>query len=54
MNYEHIFELINLSNEGYVDAERELIELGIYDDTGDIITEDEVILKFYEENFGML
>ena len=62
--YSKIFKLIDQSNAPLIHlngkffkhfsaeaAEQELIELGIYNADGELITEDEVILEYYESHW---
>jgi len=58
MNYTYIFELIDLSNAPKNDpnfqpekAITALIALGIYSVDGDLISDDEKIINYYQENW---
>ena len=58
MNLElkHIFELIDISNSVHqpkkkIEAEKKLIELGVYNEDGELISGIEDIVKYYTENW---
>jgi len=65
MNYTEIFRLIDQSNRPLmykngksikhptvVEAENKLVELGIYDDEGLLITKDKTVLDYFEYNWS--
>ena len=54
--YKKIFSLIDLSNRpdntpGKESAEKELIKMKIYNNSGELVTKDRVIQQYYETNW---
>ena len=54
--YSEIFDLIDESNRpegtpGIKEAEAKLVEMGVYNEDGELITEDEVVWNYYEDNW---
>ena len=50
-DYIKIFTLIDKLNNRDETAEQQLIDMGIYNNEGDMITYDTLIIKYYEENW---
>lgn len=64
MNYQQLFKLIDTSNGPWIykngvlvihplakEAETKLIKLGVYDDKGQLISQDPKIIQYYEKNW---
>ena len=50
-DYIKIFTLIDKLNNRDETAEQQLIDMGIYNNEGDMITYDTLIIKYYEKNW---